>query len=50
VLGIAIGSLLSGVAMRSMRLVIPSDPYDPADRPVRTPAPAPDDYDPYHDR
>jgi Family of unknown function (DUF6069) len=42
VIGVAIGSLISGVAARSMRLRIPADPYDaPVEHPVRTP----DDYD-----
>jgi hypothetical protein len=36
-LGIAIWSLLSGVTARSMRLVVTTDPHEPADGPVRTP-------------
>ena len=36
VLGIAIGTLLNEVTSRSMRLVVTTDPHDPADRPVRT--------------
>jgi len=45
VLGIAIGTLLNGVAARSMRLTIAADPYAPADLPhVRTPGAYDDRY------
>jgi hypothetical protein len=36
VLGIAIGTLLNGVAARSMRLTIPAETYEPAGHPVQT--------------
>jgi hypothetical protein len=37
VIGIAIISLLNGVAARSMRLVVPADSYEDIDQHVRTP-------------